>query len=126
MLSNLQKIQQTSTTQVNISFYSFSKLILNCTYNSNLPNNFHQISIEKCYELNIEFANDKNVRNGYVKSETAEECQLLCQTTNPCRFFTFDVKQKMCWLKRSNEGRKENNNFISGKKYCEESGRKIF
>ena len=72
--------------------------------------------------MNVEFSNDKNVRNGFVRSETAEECQLLCQTTNPCRFFTFDATQKTCWLKRSDTGRNVNNNFISGKKYCKENG----
>ena len=70
----------------------------------------------------MDFSTGKNVRNGYVGTNSAEDCQLLCQITNPCRFFSFDVENKRCWLKRTNGGKVKSQNFISGLKYCNQTG----
>ena len=78
--------------------------------------------LDKCHEPNIEYSNGKSVKNGFLETESAEACKLLCQTTHQCRFFTFDAKRKRCWLKRSNKGKVMRNNFFSGKKYCDEKG----
>ena len=77
---------------------------------------------EKCYEPNTDYSRGKSVRNGFVETNSDEACKLLCQTTYQCRFFTFDEKRKRCWLKRSNRGKIAKDNFISGKKYCNEEG----
>lgn len=75
-----------------------------------------------CYDLSMDYSTGKNVRKGYVETGSAEDCQLLCQTTNPCRFFTFDAENKRCWLKRTSEGKTKKENFISGQKYCDQKG----
>ena len=87
----------------------------------NFANIFHDIP-DHCYDLNVDYSFGKNVRNGYVETDSAENCQLLCQTTNPCRFFSFDAENKKCWLKRSNEGKTNKDNFVSGQKHCNQKG----
>lgn len=69
----------------------------------------------KCFERDIEyFGND--IKNRWRNS--VSDCQLLCQRTEECMFFTFKHTPEECSLKTSDSGRANYSDAVSGKKYC--------
>ena len=77
---------------------------------------------DRCYHLNTDYSKGKTLRNGFLGLSSVKQCQLVCQTTPQCQFFSFDLDNERCWLKKSDDGRVFKTDFISGKKYCEEKG----
>ena len=80
----------------------------------------------RCYHINVDYANGKVLRNGFLGVESVSQCQLLCQTSLHCKFFSFDLDNKRCWLKKSDEGKVFKTDFVSGKKDCYEKGTTLY
>ena len=74
----------------------------------------------------MDYANGKVLRNGFLGVESVSQCQLLCQTSLHCKFFSFDLDNKRCWLKKSDEGKVFKTDFVSGKKDCYEKGTTLY
>ena len=50
--------------------------------------------------------------------EDGLECARLCFDFEACMVWTFDPAKKFCYLKTSDEGRGQDNNYLSGTKEC--------
>ena len=70
----------------------------------------------KCFERDIEYVGNE-ISNTWRNS--ASDCQLFCQATEECRFFTFKHIADECLLKTTDSGRSYYLNAVSGKKYCD-------
>ena len=53
-----------------------------------------------------------------MKVRNEFECQMNCQYRLICKFWTFVISTKDCWLKTSKSGRNQNEDTISGPKFC--------
>ena len=83
---------------------------------------FQTIS-DDCDEIGIQYYGGINARgNGFVETDSAQHCKLICDTTNNCNFFTFATHLKRCWLKRSVKEKVLDRNYISGRTTCNENG----
>ena len=77
----------------------------------------------KCFETGIQYYGGINARgNGFVETYSVKHCQLICETTNNCNFFTFNTHLKQCLLRRTIKGKVLDGNVISGRTNCEEKG----
>ena len=77
----------------------------------------------KCFETGIQYYGGINARgNGFIETSSVKHCQLICETTNNCHFFTFDTHLKRCWLKRTVKEKVLDGNYISGRTNCKEKG----
>ena len=61
--------------------------------------------------------NGNNVEGAKIVSSEFE-CQKRCLYHSKCKFWTFVISTKYCWLKTSKSGRTENEDTISGAKFC--------
>ena len=84
-------------------------------------------SDDKCFESGIQYYGGINARgNGFVETNSVKHCQLICETTNNCNFFTFATHLKRCWLKRTVKEKVLDGNYVSAKTNCEEKGENDF
>ena len=81
------------------------------------------MSDDRCFETGIQYYGGINARgNGFVETNSVKHCQLICETTNNCNFFTFAIHLKRCMLRRSFKGKVIDGNHVSGRINCEEKG----
>ena len=58
--------------------------------------------------------------------ENQEACAKLCFSTDGAKYWTFLPADKLCWVKTSNKGRKQNPKTVSGNRECGQAGKSIF
>ena len=77
------------------------------------------LSYLDCYEANTEFEGfdlESNYNGSSV--ELVSKCQEDCKNEVGCKFFTYNKKNKHCYLKTSDAGRRFKNGAISGIAPC--------
>ena len=52
-------------------------------------------------------------------TNSASECQRLCQQENNCNYFVFDTKKDWCWLKTNANNQKAQLGSTLGPRYCQ-------
>ena len=71
----------------------------------------------ECFTENIDFYG--NDLKKFKPVPNAKDCQLKCQQTEGCKFWSYKpVEGKDCWLKTNNNFKEDKSNRISGPKYC--------
>ena len=67
---------------------------------------------------------DENYAKGPGRRDSVFECQRLCQTTQGCMAFTYQMSEKYCYLKMSESGKRIRRGLglVSGRKYCDPEG----
>ena len=60
------------------------------------------------------------------KTNSAAECQIMCQSIPECNFFTWKQNSKNCFLKTSDSGITAGGGSISGPKTCYPEGSKCY
>ena len=74
-----------------------------------------------CFENNIDFRSNDVPRGTIEGISSAEDCAKECRKNRRCKFFTYHEIYKVCWLKKSDSGRKPARYHISGRKNCPQS-----
>jgi len=69
-------------------------------------------------EVNMDYRGYDIGGKSYIKVSGESKCALLCHEDSRCKFWTFRVTSKHCWLKTSSYGRGPNTGVISGSKHC--------
>ena len=73
----------------------------------------------ECFAENLDFFGN-DVKKSIAPNATS--CQMECQQTEECKFWSFNTGEgKNCWLKSNNQHKEHKFNRISGPKYCGES-----
>ena len=57
--------------------------------------------------------------------ESIQACAEICASTEGGQFWTWNRENKICFVKRSNSGRKNDARAVSGSRLCARSGDKI-
>ena len=72
----------------------------------------------ECFSVAFDYAGNDLFTVSAV--ETVQECQFHCKGNGGCKFFTYDISAKNCYLKTSDAGRKRTTaqQHISGPKAC--------
>ena len=98
---------------------NFEKLLF---LNASKPN----IALLPCFENNIKYLSPSlkqyrlylNESRYFANSPT--ECQSICQVTDECNHFTYNLKNRKCWMLASRPSNTSTEDgYISGSKYCE-------
>ena len=66
-----------------------------------------------------DIASDSQQEMASVKN-SEYECQIWCQDTSECKFFTYSKNDKKCYLKTDDFGKTIGGGLISGPKFCHE------
>ncbi|PHJ19082.1 pan domain-containing protein [Cystoisospora suis] len=104
-----------------MALFTTLKIILASVACQALYQDFFIEAAASCFEKGIDYNKHdvKEIYDGSVKS--IGECQRRCQEMNNCYHFTFDTKQKYCYLKDKDalQARKKSlTELVSGPKYC--------
>ena len=97
-----------------IIFIIFVK-IKNCVFLADGKSN------SDCFENNIDFSFSDLLKSTRKSISSAEDCQKECRRNFRCKFFTYHKIRKDCYLKKSDSGRRQAADYISGSKNCPQS-----
>ena len=73
-------------------------------------------------KLNNDINDSTNYGRTGGKRSSAIECQILCQRTPQCKYFTWSHTEENCWVLSEYKSLKIRNDFTSGPMSCERSG----
>ena len=59
-----------------------------------------------------------DIKDPIADVATPEDCQHICETDLGCRFWTLDVEENRCWLKKGGSSVKADERYTSGTKLC--------
>ena len=102
----------------------FTLLICFSFLNTILANTIDNESeaIEKrsdCFDHGIDYFGFDMEEGVYVSTGSAEACQLNCQSTSGCEYWTWDPNyHSACWRKYAKGEMHHDSSMISGPKYC--------
>ena len=71
---------------------------------------------ETCYEPNTDYGISNSILFNNIFD--AKECQLKCQLTEKCGFFSYKSEEKRCWLKLDDVAEKMPGNKVTGPRTC--------
>ena len=71
-----------------------------------------------CFENNIDFQGNDWSGNEFSKIPYAEVCREKCVEDSRCKVFTYVKEKQICWLKKSDAGRRTMDGYVSGRKDC--------
>jgi hypothetical protein len=67
-----------------------------------------------CADDNVNYDNNDNLKGSPTTGGTYENCRDDCQANPDCRYFSYQLDTKNCWLKTTMNGRKIDAKFLSG------------